>query len=97
MFSFKIREDAPKSARLNRPLLMTLAAVVVFLILWAIVAAFQTPHTSARKSSFFNEGRVSSTPPLSPVLAELPKNYQDINAIKNTGAKGIPLFIHTFP
>lgn len=81
MSGFKIRENLPKATVLNRSLLIGIGALVAFFVLWAIVSAFQTPTRSSVKKSFLNNGSTSNIP-VSPLLSQLPKNYQDVNGIK---------------
>src|SRR3989338_138948 len=78
MKEFKLRAAVPKATILNRPLLLGLAAVVTFVLLWALMAAFQS--SSKNNKVQIPSGR--STGKVSPLLNSLPKNYQDVNAIK---------------
>jgi len=80
MKDFNLRAEPNKISQLNRPLLLTLSAVVFFLLCWALISALESPKPSNKTLNAIN-GR-SSNPPISPVLAELPKNYQDVNGIK---------------
>ena len=77
---FKLRASLPKVMALNRPLLIGVAAVVSFFLLWFIVLAFKSPAQHNNKSGL-TLGNTSAVG-VSPILNELPKNYQDVNAIK---------------
>lgn len=80
---FKIRANVQKVTMLNKPLLLTLAAVIVFILLWSISSAFKTNKPIQNKSpSLLEHNMRASDNTVSPLIAQLPQNYQDVNGIK---------------
>ncbi|MCD6048374.1 MAG: conjugation TrbI family protein [Gammaproteobacteria bacterium] len=81
MSEFKIREALPhKVAHLNRPLLLGIGGLILIVLLWSLLSAFDKPK-SASKNSAIPSGNQSNIAP-SPILQDLPKDYSDVNNIK---------------
>ncbi len=76
----KLRENlAKKAVTLNRPLVIGVSALIACLILWSLISAFEPRHDASKAAE---TGEVHPATAVSPMLAELPKNYQDVNGIK---------------
>ncbi len=77
----KLRGVVPKVAALNRPLLICVAALVAFILLWLLIDAFKAPTGDKAPRNFFG-GKPSNVEAVSPLLNQLPQNYQDVNSIR---------------
>ena len=80
--SFKIRGTPPKATILNRPLLITLGAVVLFILFWSLISAFKATPSSQGKTLLANDHPHSDNMSISPIIAQLPQNYQDVAGVK---------------
>lgn len=77
----KVRADTPKATVLNRPLLIVLAAILIFMLLWTLLSAFKTPKP-VKSKNLFSDFTQQSNKPISALIAELPQSYQDVGTIK---------------
>lgn len=85
-----LKPELPHVTQLNRPMIIGVLGVVVFLIILAIISAFNTGAPKAIKASLPNE--VKNTDVVaSDSLKDLPQNYQDINAIKKFQAQSFTI------
>ena len=80
MKNFSIRQPEPKATTLNRPLLIVAGAIVVLIILWAFITALEPTEQVKDKTLSMSNQNTQVAP--SPLLNNLPKNYQDVNAIR---------------
>lgn len=81
MTNLKIRERLPhKIVRLNRPLLFAMGGIILVILLWSLLSAFDTSNNNAKRSNI-PAGNSSNTVP-SALLQNLPKDYSDVQGIK---------------
>lgn len=79
----EIRAKKPKTVSVNKPVVFTIVLVVGFFIIWAIIGAFSVSERSKpEKSLALEKNSADKSIEISPVLKELPENYNDVNGIK---------------
>lgn len=80
---FKLRNTPNLPQEINKPLVITIAAIVLFLILAAIISAFNVEKNAEKKpSSAITLNAANKDTALNPALKDLPQDYQDVNALE---------------
>lgn len=86
----QLKPNLPNITQLNRPLIIGVLGVIAFLIILAIISAFNSGTPKSQKPVMPNEVKNVDTVP-SETLKELPENYQDVNSIKKFQAQNFNL------
>lgn len=82
--SLKSQPNLPKVTRLNRPVIMLIAGVLFFLLIFAIVNSF-VPRTKIKETATTNQ---TTEKAIAPIFKELPEGYNDVNAVKKYTSGG---------
>lgn len=83
---FSLRSNLPHVTQLNRPLIIGVLGIVVFLVILAVLSAFDNETPKNTKAGIPEQVKNTETVP-NEALKNLPENYQDITAIKRFQAQ----------
>jgi type IV secretion system protein TrbI len=76
-----VRTEPKQAARVNKPLIVAVAAILVFLFLWAIVSSLSETGSTIGPTKAAKNGATEKSSQLAAPLKNIPEDYNDMNAV----------------